>query len=52
MPTDRPHVRALRKLGACEEGLVYAATQPSMAATWANCERGHWMLWLAGRTEQ
>jgi len=40
--------RLLRKLGACDEARTWAATQPDLEAAWTNCERGDWMLWLAG----
>jgi hypothetical protein len=36
-------------LRACSEAVVWARTQPDLAAAWASCERGDWLLWLAGR---
>ena len=40
---------ALVKLSACSEAVEFARTQPDLATAWKNCERGDWMLWLAGR---
>jgi len=31
------------------DAVEWARTQPSLAAAWRTCERGDWMLWLAGR---
>ena len=31
---------------ACEEAVDWARTQPTLAAAWAKCTRGDWMLWL------
>jgi len=39
----------LRAMGACNEAVEWARTQPSYDVAWASCERGDWMLWLAGR---
>jgi hypothetical protein len=50
MEKDPTHVLELRDLGACRQGLEYAATKPDMAAVWRDCERADWMLWLAERT--
>lgn len=41
--------RKLIRLGACEEAVEYSKAQPSFAVAWKKCERGDWMLWLAGR---
>jgi len=47
--TMKPHIAQLLKLGACEEGVAFAQTQPDMAATWSNCPRGDWLLWLIAK---
>jgi len=39
----------LSRRNACSEAVQWAKTQPSFTAAWNNCERGDWMLWLAGR---
>lgn len=50
MSRGTPHWSArLRDIGACSEAIEWAATQPSLTAAWQACERGEWMLWLAGR---
>ena len=36
-------------LGACDDAVAWAKTQPDLAAAWVTCDRGDWMLWLAGR---
>ncbi len=41
--------RNLKAIGACEEAVDWAKTQPSFKEAWATCERGDWMLWLAGK---
>jgi len=40
---------ALRAVGACQESIVWALTQPDAATAWAACERADWMLWIAAR---
>ena len=40
---------ALRALGACDDAVEWASTQPDAATAWRDCERADWMLWLAGR---
>ena len=45
----KTHIEALNDLGACKEAVEYAAQFPSLRAAWDACERGDWMLWLAGR---
>ena len=40
---------ALRGLGACDDGIEWAATQPDAETAWRTCTRGDWMLWLLGR---
>lgn len=47
--TVAPWTDGLRALGACADAIVWAETQPDLATAWAECERGDWMLWLAGR---
>ena len=37
---------------ACGEAREWCRTQPSLAAAWARCERGDWMLWLIGDRER
>ena len=39
----------LKALGACPEAVTWAETQESAEAAWANCARGHWMLWIVAR---
>lgn len=34
--------------GVCDKAVAWAKTQPTYETAWANCERGDWMLWLAG----
>lgn len=40
---------ALVQLDACEDAIIWALGYDSLAAAWAACVRGDWMLWLAGR---
>ena len=40
----------LVQLNACCEAVQWAQGYPSLRAAWEACERGDWMLWLAGRT--
>lgn len=40
---------ALVALGACEAAVAWARTQPDYETAWRVCERGDWLLWLAGR---
>ena len=42
-------VEMLTNLGACPEAITWARGYPDLAAAWAVCERGDWMLWLAGK---
>jgi len=39
---------ALRRLGACGEARVWASGR-TLQQAWAECPRGDWLLWLAGR---
>lgn len=41
--------RDLRRLGACAPLVKWAQGYPDFRAAWAACERGDWMLWIAGR---
>lgn len=34
---------------ACSDAVAWLRTQPDAATAWRTCERGDWMLWLAGR---
>ena len=43
------HIDILARLGACRDAVEWAKTQPDAATAWATCERGDWMLWIAGR---
>jgi hypothetical protein len=50
MKTKQPaFLSRLEKLGACEEAREWAAGFKSGKTAWQACERGDWMLWLAGR---
>jgi hypothetical protein len=40
---------ALHDLDACDDAIAWAEGYDSLDAAWAACERGDWMLWLAGR---
>ena len=33
---------------ACSDAVQWARTQPDLRTAWSACERGDWMLWLAG----
>src|SRR3990167_5971448 len=45
-----PHwTDALVSLNACADAVAWAKTQPDYATAWATCERGDWMLWIAGK---
>jgi hypothetical protein len=37
---------------ACEDGRVFALTQPSMADVWDNCPRPDWLWWIAEKLGQ
>jgi hypothetical protein len=39
----------LRALKHCRDGLDFAEKYDTMQDAWDACERGDWMLWLAGR---
>lgn len=36
-------------LGACDEAIMWANSQPDFATAWQTCERGDWMLWIAAK---
>ena len=38
----------LKKLHACDEALQWASQFETFPEAWAACERGDWMLWIAG----
>lgn len=46
---DAETMELLVDLGACEDAREWVDAQPDAEAAWAACERGDWMLWLAGR---
>lgn len=39
----------LEKIRACQEAIDWAKGYPSLEEAWMTCERGDWMLWLAGK---
>jgi hypothetical protein len=41
--------RKLKALGACSEAIEYAKQHETFSVAWEQCERGDWMLWLAGK---
>jgi hypothetical protein len=41
--------RALDEMRACPAAAEWAEQYPTLPAAWEACERGDWMLWLAGR---
>src|SRR5690348_9278716 len=43
------HVASLRALGACSDGVKFAAQYAKPQEAWDACERGNDMLWLLGR---
>ena len=40
---------SLARLSPCPEAVEWARGYATLAEAWAACERGTWMLWLAGR---
>ncbi len=40
--------RLLYDLGACDEAVAWAKGK-DLHEVWTTCERGDWLLWLAGR---
>lgn len=48
------YIDRIAALGACAEALRWlrAARHPDLAAAWAVCPRGDWMLWLAARVAE
>lgn len=44
---NEPIKPRLTKMGACGEALDWVADR-DLKTAWAECERGDWMLWLAG----
>ena len=47
---EKHWTQKLKKLGACEDAVIWASEQQSLDSAWQNCDRGDWMLWLAGKT--
>ena len=43
------HITYLKRLNACREAVEWAKDYPTLQQAWNNCERGDWMLWLAGK---
>lgn len=42
-------IKELNNLKACDEALEWCEGYDSLQEAWGNCDRGDWMLWLAGR---
>ena len=42
--------KKLVKMDACIEAVEWAKPYKTFTAAWNDCERGDWMLWLAGRS--
>lgn len=42
-------IRPIKKMGACSEALEWAKDYDNLDEAWQVCERGDWMLWLAGK---
>ena len=40
---------SIRRMGACQDGLVWARKQRSLRAAWHACENPAWLFWYAGR---
>ena len=43
------YILRIKKLGACEEAVLNAYNYKTSQELWDKCERGDWMLWLAGK---
>jgi len=43
------HIEELEKVGACGSAIRWASEMKNGQSAWDNCERGDWMLWLAGK---
>ena len=39
----------LKEKNACADGLKYAVDADSVDDWWNNCDRGEWLLWVAGK---
>jgi len=39
----------LKSMGACSEAVDWAESYATLQEAWDACERGDWMLWLAGK---
>ncbi len=47
---DTPHwTDTLVRLSACSDAVAWARAYPDLPTAWAACDRGDWMLWLAGK---
>ena len=42
-------LKPIKRMRACEEALEWGEQFGTIEEAWANCEKGDWMLWLAGR---
>lgn len=42
-------IRRLEAMAFCKEGLTYCRGFKTWDAFWAGCDRGDWLLWVAGR---
>ncbi len=39
-------IEPIRRMGACDDALVWLEDYASLADAWEKCDRGDWMLWL------
>lgn len=39
-------MKSLKAMGACAEGMAWAATQPDWETAWANCDNPGWMCFI------
>jgi len=46
--TTKKLLLKLKKLNACREAIQYVSGCKTADEAWENCERGDWMLWMAG----
>ncbi len=42
-------IKELESLNPCAEGVMYAKGHATLQEAWDLCDRGDWMLWLAGK---
>ena len=45
----KKHIVTLKKLSACQDAIEYASQFETLEEVWQKCERGDWMLCLAGK---